>query len=230
MKKIINIRMFYSNTKKVQWIQAIGLSLLSSLLIVLILIEVEFPYFVIFIPLLKPIIHFLISPLLNLLGLFKYYSPMFLAIRKNTDEYEIHNGNTFDYFTKMRWKQKGNIAKKQIIIDYLNGLLKIIEEIETNQIPTNIRFIGVSYFFNRNTAQKLGFEIEKAKIIRKFMFFFDIINLSIMYSFAQGRLSMPPYNNLRKINISGKNLLNSKSKILQLLEIINKRKFNGVVY
>lgn len=228
MLQLVNIRKFYTNPPDVQWIQAFLLLITSLILITLCLIYIEFPFLLFLIPIVKPIIHFLITPILKLTGWLNYHSPMFLTIKKSKKQYEIHNGNVFDYFTRMKWNFKGSEAKKRIINDYLRGLLKIINDIENNKLSPTVKFSGVSYFINRNTARKLGFSVTKARLFHKILFITDFINLFLMYSFAQGTFSFPDIKCLKKMEISGEKLLNAKSLILEILLMVNKK--NGTAY
>lgn len=223
MTVYFNIRKFHKLPEKIQWAQALflgafGLSISFSLLSI-----TDFPFFILIIFLIKPFAHFCLAPLLKLTGFLRYYSPMLLTVKTNSDKLEIHNGNTFDYFSKMKWNQKGRQAREKIMFDYLSGLLKIIEDIETRKLSGTTTLTGISYFFSETTAKKIGFTFAPVKLIHRFLFIFDYINLFIMYSYSKGKIAFPSLFKLKKVKISAKRLLASKTQINELINLLEKR-------
>ena len=211
-------------SKQAQWTTAIILTVIGLSLSYLIFNSIYFPYSLLLIPIIKPIGHFAIAPLLRLVGWLHYYSPMFIVIKSNRT-LEMHNGTAFDYLLNMRWRQKGVPAKKKIMLYYLNGLMQIIKEIESKKLPHEINVIGVSYFFNQKTATKIGFTIERVGIVRRLLFFVDYVNLFFMYSYSRGRLTFPNVLKVKKVKISGEKLLNSKDIINRLIQLIQNKGF-----
>ena len=223
-----NIRKIYTFPKTVQWIIAIVLSVTGILFSLLLLSLIYFPLWLVIIPIVKTISHFAISPLLRLSGLLNYYSPMLLVIKSKTQEWELHNGTTFDYILNMKWKQRGRNASKFIMINYLNGLLKIINEIEEKKSKDEITILGISYIINKKTAERLGFTVEKPSIFRRILFLIDYFTLFLMYSFSQGKVAFPNILKVKKMKISGSKLVASKQQIIRTLALVsNKTKFAG---
>lgn len=218
-----NIKRFYRQPKPAQWFAAIILSSVCALFIFYLIDSIYLPLLILVIPVAKPIGHFLVVPLLRLSGILKYYSPMLIGIRPNSDVLEIHNGSSFDYLINMRWKQRGQKAKKKMMTYYLRGFLKIIDEIEKKKLPENVTLTGTSYFFSDKSVKKIGFSEIKVGLVRKLLFFLDYINLCLMYSYSNGRLTFPSVLKLKKVEISGKKLRQSKEKIISLLYLINRK-------
>lgn len=218
-----NIKKIYTFPKTVQWIFAITLSITGILISLSLLSLVYFPLWLLIIPVIKTISHFAITPLLRLSGLLNYYSPMLLVVKSKTQEWELHNGTTFDYILNMKWKQKGSNASKYIMINYLKGLLKIITEIEKNKLKEEITILGISYIINKKTAERLGFTVEKPNIFRRILFLIDYFTLFLMYSYSQGKFAFPNVLKVKKIKISGSKLIASKEKIAQVLVLLSNR-------
>ena len=218
-----NIKRIYFLPIYLQWMIGISLCVTALLLAYFMIESVYLPLLIILIPLVKPIYHFLIAPLLRLLGLLKYYSPMMITINKKNKTLEIHNGTSFDYLVNMRWRQRGLKAKKRMLIYYLEGFLRIIEDLEKNKLPKDVTITGTSYFFSKKSAKIIGFSEKSVGIFRKILFFVDYVNLFLMYSYSNGKLSFPGVSKLKKVEISGKKLLQSKKNIIRLLTIIKSR-------
>ena len=218
-----NIRKIYTFPKTVQWIIAIVLSVTGILFSLLLLSLIYFPLWLVIIPIVKTISHFAISPLLRLSGLLNYYSPMLLVIKSKTQEWELHNGTTFDYILNMKWKQRGRNASKFIMINYLNGLLKIINEIEEKKSKDEITILGISYIINKKTAERLGFTVEKPSIFRRILFLIDYFTLFLMYSFSQGKVAFPNILKVKKMKISGSKLVASKQQIIRTLALVSNK-------
>lgn len=218
-----NIKRIYFHPKYVQWMIGILLSLTALALAYYIIESVYLPVVILLLPVAKPVGHFLMVPLLRLLGLLKYYSPMLIGINTNEKTLEIHNGSSFDYLINMRWRQRGLKARKRMMIYYLKGFLKIIDDLEKKRLPEDVTLTGISYFFSNKSARKIGFTEKSVGFFRKILFFVDYVNLFLMYSYSNGRLSFPDVSKLRKVEISGKKLLQSKKNIIRLLTLIKKR-------
>lgn len=218
-----NIRKFYTLPKSVQWVLAVVFSLVGIVIPFAVINIVYFPFWFITIPVIKTICHFSVVPLMRLSGLIIYYSPMLLAIRTDDNILELHNGTVFDYILNMKWRHKGSYASKYIMINYLNGLLKIIKEVEEKKIPGNITILGISYIINKKTAEKLGFTVEKPSTYRRMLFLIDYFTLFLMYSYSKGKIAFPNVFDPKKIKISSGKLVESKEKILQIASAITSR-------
>jgi hypothetical protein len=134
-----------------------------------------------------------------------------------------------DYVINLKWNQKGNKAKKLIMLYYLSGLTKIIDNIEDGKISKNINIVGTSYFFSKNTAKKFGFTIEQVNLISKLLFLIDYVNLVILYSYSKGKIAFPKLSDLKTIKINAKNILKSKTIVKKYKSTIEKlvNKENG---
>ncbi|MEM8896607.1 MAG: hypothetical protein AAGC85_00815, partial [Bacteroidota bacterium] len=150
-----------------------------------------------------------------------YLSPMLLVYSPNKKLYDLHNGTSFDYLFLMRKVKAGSAAKKLILKYYLEGLLQIIQEIKTGNLPDSLVISGSSYFFSERTAEKLGFTIQKADSMVYFNSAFNMLDLTWMYSYAHGRFRFPKLSAIKKASISGKDLLKQEAYIRRLKQALS---------
>ncbi|OJJ18062.1 hypothetical protein BKI52_29875 [marine bacterium AO1-C] len=211
MNKFYNLPIFLQWTISVMLL-AIGMFLFT------VTMSAFHPYgmFLLF-PVVLPLAHFALTPLLTLLGMYKYYSPLLLVYSPNAMKYDIHMGTSFDYLFVMHWRERGLKARKKIWSNFLQGLIQIMEEIEAGKLPDTVKVEGTSYFFSVKTAQRLGFVLEKPSLSYRFNLIINYVDLWWMYSFAQNRLAFPRVFNARKAIISGKDLVKRKHQFEQLV-------------
>ena len=146
---------------------------------------------------------------------------MLLVYNPNKKLYDLHNGTSFDYVLLMRKVKAGSAAKKLILSYYLEGLLQIIQEIKTGDLPDSLVISGSSYFFSERTAEKLGFTIQKADSMVHFNSAFNILDLTWMYSYAHGRFRFPRLSDIKKANITGVDLLKQEAYIHRLKQALS---------
>lgn len=209
---------FYNFPTLLQWIISLLLMIVGMLLFTTVM-KVTLPYGVLLLfPVVLPLAHFALTPLLTLLGMYKYYSPLLLVYSPNRIKYDIHMGTSFDYIWVMRWSDRGLKARKKIWSYFLEGLVKIAEDIEAGKLPDTVKVEGTSYFFSVQTAQRLGFSLESPSLAYRFNLIINYVDLWWMYSFAQNRLAFPKVFDARKAVISGKDLLAQKPYFEQLID------------
>ena len=164
---------------------------------------------------------FAFTPVFKTMGLYLYLSPMLLVYNPTKSYYQLHNGTSWDYlFNRKRMKSIG--VKKTILIDFLRGLLQIIEKIENQEVDPNIKIEASSYFFSKRTAKRFGFQLEKPPIFVYANVFFNYIDLFWMYSLAHKRLRFPNLFAIKKAITTGEELIQQKSKIKVILSRLNK--------
>ena len=165
-----------------------------------------------------PVLSFGLIPLMRILGMCTYLSPMVLTFGKDVKDYQLHNVMSFDYFINFKWSERGRIAKKKMLSYYFEALLEIIRRIETGELPETVNIVGNSYFFNERTATKLGFELSKASIYRVINSLFSIVEISLLYSFTEGKLTIPKLWKVKKAAITGAELVLKKDLLLRYVD------------
>ena len=216
------IRNFYKKPKIFQVVYSVFQSIIGLIISIFIILIIKFPVAVLFIVIIKPIVHFAIAPLLKLTGYYNYFSSMLLGVKKNS-LIELHTGTLFDYFINLHWKEKGKVAKKKLMLNYFSGLLTLINEIEKENISKQTNIIGISFIFSEKTASKMGFSLEPVPFHRQILFYIDCVDLIVMNSFANGKMSFPDLTKVKKIKTSGENLVKAKKSIESLLKKLEKR-------
>lgn len=215
---------FYKQPKIVQWLVAIFL-LVGGFLPALFLIEkghaqpLLYVLFILYIPLGQ----FAFTPLFRLTGVYTYYSPMLIGYMANVKEIDLHSGGSFDYLFVMRKYKSGIELRNRLLMYHLEGLLHLIQLIEHKTLPETVTISGTSYFFNKRTIQKLGFEMIKPTLFFKLNLFLNLIDLTWMYSLSKGKFSIPTIWQAKKASISGTKLIEQKQFIEGLLEKMNKK-------
>lgn len=163
-----------------------------------------------------PFLQFAGTPLFRLTGIYKYYSPMLIGYMANNVQIDLHSGGSFDYLFVMRKFRIGSEIRRSILIYHLEGLLNIINLIESDKIPSTVNIVGTSYFFNERTANKFGFKLVNPSIFYRLNLMVNFIDLFWMYSVAKGRLSIPKIGSANKLEIIGSKLVDKKELIIEL--------------
>lgn len=209
---------FYALPSYLQWSLSI-LFLVGGMAFFMFGMTVFYPYamFLHFLVTL-PIAHFAMTPFLTLIGVYKYYSPMLLVYKPSQAKYDIHSGTSFDYLMVLKWKDRGLQARKLIWCYFLQGFVRIAEEIEAGKLSPNVQVEGTSYFFSEQTAKRLGFTLMAPSPTYRFNLIINFVDLTWMYSFAQGKLAFPKILKARKAVINGQHLLEQKAYFEQLIQ------------
>lgn len=171
-----------------------------------------------------PLLQFLMTPFFTLIGLYKYVSPMLLVYNGSDKKYDLHNGTSFDYLLVMRDKRKGIGFRQKMLTFYLDGLLVVIDKIENKSLVETVVVRGSSYFFSERTANRLGFKTSKTNAAEKTNLVFNYLDLLWMYSLSKGKLVFPNLNKIKTAEISGKELLANKKKLLNLKSFLQRNK------
>ncbi len=182
-------------------------------------------YTVLLIPVYKVMLNFALTPIFSLSGLIDYKMPLFIVVRNFRGEFELHNGTIYDMIISVGLKDKAFNIKRKIIYNYLRGLLNIISDIERKKFSPDSKFVGFTHVVDDKSAIKFGFAVKKIPKHRQFMFLMDFLNLSLLLSFAKQKPSFPNLRRLKRIEITGENLLRKKTIIEQYINLFEKPAF-----
>lgn len=218
---------FYKQPKLLVWFESILFLLIGVLLgIEIITIGNAQPIFYATFILYIPISQFLFTPIYKLTGGYTYYSPMLLGYMANDKQIDLHSGTSFDHLFVLRKYKSGTPLRNRIMMYHLEGLLKLIQLMEDNRIPTSVNIIGTSYFFNDRTLTNLGFQLDQATLFYRINLFINFIDLLWMYSLSKGKLAIPSVWDAKKASIKGDILLLQKSKLESLFMKLKAKQFN----
>jgi hypothetical protein len=211
------MKRFYDLPRFTQWIFAIVLLVIGTALCIPLLIK---PYGLFVVPILAPFLNLITVPFLRLIGYYKYLNPFVISTVQSDKHYDLHNIFTFDYLVNFKWADRGRYAQKTLLGHYFKALITIIERIENQQLSLEVKIVGHSYFFNDRTAEKFGFTITDAPFFWKINSVLQFIELSYLYSFSQGRWTMPKFWNVKRAEITGKELVSKKEILVKLADKI----------
>jgi len=152
-------------------------------------------------------------PSLKKNGRMLYYSPLFITEKPKNGLIKIHGGTLFDYYFVIDKKMNGKQRTNVIIQQYLDGLLKLIEQHENNK---EMKIRGTSYIINKRTAEKIGFKIVETDILQKIILIYNYFNILISNSIAKNKLSFPKLNKTITFDTDVSQLLERKNYIKKL--------------
>lgn len=170
-------------------------------------------------PLIFIVAQFVDTPLGHRSGRLIYFSPLFLVERERSGGFILHGGTLFDYFFVFSWKEAGEVARRQVVEQFIAGLLAFIEYLGTNQMYET-RIKGSSYFFSERNAHRYGFEIVETESTQRLILVMNYVVLFVMYSFTRGKVAFPPIREIKTVQSTGKKLIGKREQISRVLRRI----------
>jgi hypothetical protein len=211
----------WSRTKQNLFLTFVGLAWLLYVLLLYAGTLLGCWFCIIFYPTIFIFIQFIDTPFGQREGRFIYFSPLFLVEKKTKGEYIIHGGTAFDYLFVFRWQDRGEKARRQILRDFLRGMLAFTEYLEQEGLQ-DAKLKGSSYFFNERNAKRYGFDVVETDGIQQIILFMNYFVLLATYSFTQGRLAFPNLSAVKTVESSGEALILKKEGIVSLLTKLSK--------
>lgn len=159
---------------------------------------------------------FFLTPFFKKIGLLRYYSPMFCAVKISRSTYDFHLGTSWDFFIQ------GNVTPKRTLYFLAKGLLNLCDDLEKGKIDRSAKFRGNTFYLKESTVNRFGFKARKLNIFEKLLFYQNYVELCILNSIVHKRLTIVKLNNIRIIYSTGEEILNNRNKFEAVL-----RKFDN---
>jgi len=205
--------------RKAQLLLGIGLTILLLIFIIfwLKLIAISLWYLLLF-PFIFSLVQFCLTPLLRGLGIFHYYSHFLMANTSDTSLIDLHTGTTFDFVLHFSINDSGSRSRNFIIIEILNGLLRIIHEIENGTIHANQKIVAAPYFVSQRTIYKFGFKEKEPSFLDRIFIIGSFFDILLMYAFTRTKITLPEVWKVKTVEISAWQLAAKKGYLVNLKE------------
>lgn len=211
---------FYSKTKQQQRFFIFKIICLA-LLCFFISIVIAYATTLYFFPfIILPVIISIIAPFIDVPSLkatkkITYYAPLFIAEKEKNKRIKIHGGTLLDYCFTINKNSNARERTRFILYNYIEGLLKLVEELETNS-KTQYIIQGTSYIINERTANKIGLKRTKQDGIQLLILLFNYPLLTLTYSITKTKLSFPNYRTVATYEGKVSDILAHKKSLLLL--------------
>ncbi|HHO51630.1 MAG TPA: hypothetical protein ENK18_12335 [Deltaproteobacteria bacterium] len=159
---------------------------------------------------------FATTPLLRLLGFYRYYSPYLCVMLPSSRRLDIHLGTSFDHLLTMRPWDLGRAAHAALLVGALDGLLAIAGEVERGTLEGDVVVEGTSWFFTASSAERFGFELAAPTPFGYLTVIVSLFDILMMYSFTHGHPTFPPIRGIRRAVTTGGKLLTQRRRLLAL--------------
>ncbi len=205
---------FFELSRARQWTLSITAAILGALLIlssIFLCMYWQEPWLLLLlIPLYFVFAQLLDIPFGHLRGTLVHYSPM-VIVQPISGTWHLHTTTLFDQLFALPHKDPKLSNQQQTLIWILDGFLALIEELKDQP---NIPLVGTTHFLSVRRAEKLGFTIQTADVVSRFILIINYLNLVLSMSISKGRLRFPKLDQVRKFQISSTDLI-SKEALLR---------------
>jgi hypothetical protein len=139
-----------------------------------------------------PLAELALTPVWRWTGAYRYRSPLLFTIARGPDRLELHTGTGYD-FLAYAWRARGGgcATRRAVIRQIVQGLLRLIDDIEAARIPPDTRISATSYFFSGSTARRIGCELRATTLAERAHLLLNLGTLLLTYSYVQRRLTVP---------------------------------------
>lgn len=170
-----------------------------------------------------PVYSITFMPILTLLNIADYKSELLFITKDASKNYDIHFGSLFDCVLSGLFSGRRGRFKDLMMFFLIEGLLNIVKDVESGKIEKEAEIQGSSYFFNKKTAAKFGFESIKMKVSHKYLLYLNYLEMLLVFSFSKGRLSRPNIEDFISVKTTGSDLIAQKVYIEKLHQILKNK-------
>lgn len=149
-------------------------------------------------------------------GSLVYYSPLLIGEKIKNKHLTLHGGTLFDYYFVVDRHLPSRARKKLVFAGYIQGLLNLIEQHDKGQAP-HITLRATSYSINPRTAAKVGLLKTDTSLIRRFIVYFNYLNLTCSMSIIESKLTFPNAKTMHTFEGKLDELISEKAYLKRLL-------------
>ncbi len=168
--------------------------------------------------LVAPLLMTLTTPILRVVGAFKYYSPLFLVFGESKTRIEIHSGPSIDYLLHLRGVRPGQELQRTVLAFYLQGLLNIADKVSEAEDPSAITIEGTSYFFSDRSVERMGFKVSPGGWFHRLNLLFSFLELFLLNSLSAGKMDIPNIFKVKKASMTGDRMLEHREYLQRLYD------------
>ncbi|WP_116107966.1 hypothetical protein [Lewinella sp. IMCC34191] len=125
-------------------------------------------------------------------GKLTYYSPFLLGEEPKNGRMTVHGGTLFDYYFTLDRSDPGTVRTRQVLVEYLRGLLALTE---AHDDELTVR--GTSYIVGERTASRVGLTKTPTDSLQYLILLFNYFNLAVAMRLVKGRWEWP---NLHRVH------------------------------
>lgn len=144
-----------------------------------------------------------------------YYSPLLIGEKIKNQCLVLHSGSLFDYYFVLDRSHNAQQRRKSVFACYIDGLLNLIEQYEQQQ-PVDIKIRATSYILNRRTAKKIGLKPTEPDMLKRFILYFNFINLTCALSLLNCKLTWPDMRKISSFEGELDTLIAKKAELIAL--------------
>lgn len=162
-------------------------------------------------------LRFATTPLLRRLGVYRYYSPMFLTVPFGTRTLELHLGTAWDFF------RRRNLNQLELLTYLGRGLLELLAAVERGELRSDIKLRGTMCFLSEETMQKIGFQTRPMNVLEGALFLMNYPEICLLQSLVKGRLCLVTLSHVRMFKASVHDLQRTRDRLSDLVRKLEHR-------
>jgi len=162
-------------------------------------------------------LRFVTTPLLRRMGIYRYYSPMFLTVPFGVRTLELHLGTAWDFF------RRRNLNQLELLMHLGRGLLALLEAVDRGEVRADTRLRGTMCFLSTETMQKIGFQTRPMNVLEGALFLLNYPEICLLQSLVKGRVCLVNLNQVRMFKASVHDLLRTRDRLVTVVDLLERR-------
>lgn len=162
-------------------------------------------------------IRFITTPMLRRMGIYRYYSPMFLTMPFGRRTLELHLGTSWDFF------RRGELTQLALMNYLGKGLVGLLESVELGIVRHDTRLRGTMCFLSAETMHRIGFQTRKMNVLESMLFLINYPEICLLQSLVKRRLTLVPWKQVRMFEADVSDLLVAKERLLTIVRRLEHR-------